>query len=108
MRYIRKKYLQQGLAKIPENAFKVLLSHHPDFIEDAFAANIPLTLAGHTHGGQVNVARHSLLPLNYKYMRGLYRQGNLAGYVSTGAGNWLPFRIGCPPEVSVFTLSALS
>ncbi|QJW48764.1 metallophosphoesterase [bacterium BFN5] len=38
---------------IPQNAFKILLSHHPDFIYNAFEAEIPLTLTGHTHGGQV-------------------------------------------------------
>jgi predicted MPP superfamily phosphohydrolase len=108
MRAIKQAFLQEGLKAVPENAFKVLLSHHPDFIEDAFKAGIPLTLTGHTHGGQVNVAGHSLLPVHYKYMRGLYRQGDLAGYVSKGAGSWLPFRLGCPAEISVFTLSALS
>lgn len=108
MRSIKQSYLQQSLEKVPESACKILLSHHPDFIDNAFQAGIPLTLTGHTHGGQVNVAGHSLLPVQYKYMRGLYRQGDLAGYVSTGTGNWLPFRLGCPAEISVFTLSALS
>jgi predicted MPP superfamily phosphohydrolase len=107
MRQVTQDFLRKALNKTPENAFKILLSHHPDFIDNAFDAGIPFTLTGHTHGGQVNVAGHSLLPVQYKYMRGLYRQGELAGYVSTGAGNWLPFRLGCPAEIAVFTLSAL-
>jgi predicted MPP superfamily phosphohydrolase len=105
MRTVREKYLKLGLEKVPQGAFKILLSHHSDFIDDAFKARIPLTLTGHTHGGQVNVAGHSLLPVQYKYMRGVYRQGDFVGYVSTGTGNWLPFRLGCPAEISVFTLS---
>lgn len=105
MRFVRKSYLEKGLEGVPEDAFTVLLSHHPDFIEDAFHKGIPLTLAGHTHGGQVNIAEHSLLPVKYKYMRGLYREQDMLGYVSTGAGSWLPFRICCPAEIAVFTLS---
>ncbi|MCE5286283.1 MAG: metallophosphoesterase [Pelosinus sp.] len=108
MRSVKQNFLQQAVEKVPDNAFKVLLSHHPDFIDNAFAAGLPLTLSGHTHGGQVNVFGHSLLPVKYKYMRGLYQQGDLVGYVSTGTGSWLPFRLGCPAEISVFTLSALS
>jgi predicted MPP superfamily phosphohydrolase len=100
----RSRMMGQTLSKIPDNAFAVLLSHHPDFIGNAFDAGIPLTLSGHTHGGQIALFGRSLLPLQYRYMRGMYKQGNLYGYVHTGTGNWLPFRLGCPAEVAVFTL----
>ncbi len=102
---VRKRYFSQAVQGIPAGAFPVLLAHHPDFFDNAFAGGIPFSLAGHTHGGQVNVFGKSLLPVEYKYMRGLYRQGDSCGYVSVGAGHWLPLRLGCPAEVSVFTLT---
>jgi predicted MPP superfamily phosphohydrolase len=41
------------------------------------------------------------------YVRGLYRDGNSALYVSTGLGTiGVPIRIGAPPEVSLIRLCA--
>ena len=103
----RQLYMEKTLRNVPDEAFSILLSHHPDFIDNAFEAKIPLTLSGHTHGGQIGLFGRTLLPLSYKYMRGMYQRENMYGYVSTGAGNWLPFRLGCPAEIAVFTLSRL-
>lgn len=89
---------------IPADAFKVLIAHHPDFLIDGFAARIPLTLAGHTHGGQVVVAGKPLFYSQASYIGGLYQENGVYGYVSSGAGQWFPFRLDCPPEVSLFTL----
>jgi len=101
----RKQYFSAANQAVPQSAFKVLIGHHPDVLFDGFAARIPLTLAGHTHGGQVIIAGRSLLT-PFHYMRGLYSEGGVYGYVSSGVGHWFPFRIGCPPEISVFTLMA--
>ncbi|MDF2874977.1 MAG: Calcineurin-like phosphoeSPTERase [Sporomusa sp.] len=90
---------------IPTNAFKILLAHHPDFLIDGFAAQIPLTLAGHTHGGQLIIGGKSLFN-THVYMRGLYQENGVYGYVSSGAGHWFPLRLGCPPEISMFTLTS--
>lgn len=100
----RQSMFAQSIEGVPANAFKILLSHHPDFIYNAFETDIPLTLTGHTHGGQVAVFGQSLLPVKYKYMRGLYRNHQSYGYVSTGTGSWFPFRLGCPAEITVFIL----
>ena len=100
----RRAMFAQAMKGVPETAFKILLSHHPDFIDNAFSAGIPLTLTGHTHGGQVALFGQSLLPVTYKYMRGLYQQNGSYGYVSTGTGSWFPFRLGCPAELAMFTL----
>jgi uncharacterized protein len=100
---------RQGFAAagrdVPPGAFTVLIGHHPDVLFDGFAAGIPLTLAGHTHGGQVVVGGKSLLS-SYRYMRGLYRENGVYGYVSSGTGHWFPFRLGCPAEISVFMLKS--
>ena len=104
----QQQVMHDDLAKartgVPEQAFCILLAHHPDFFNEAFAASIPLTLSGHTHGGQVALFGHSLLPIQYQYMRGMYQINRCYGYVSTGTGQWLPFRLGCPAEVAFFTL----
>lgn len=104
----QQQVIQDALARarenVPQEAFSILLAHHPDFLTEAFQARIPLTLSGHTHGGQVALFGHSLLPVQYKYMRGMYQEQGCYGYVSTGAGQWLPFRLGCPAEVVFFTL----
>jgi hypothetical protein len=70
-----------------------------------------LTIAGHTHGGQVNF---ELLHDNVNvarfftpYVRGLYRQANASVYVSSGIGTiGLPVRLGAQPEISVLRLCA--
>lgn len=99
-----RRMLGEALAGIEGDATKILLSHHPMLIDYAYEAGIGLSLTGHTHGGQVAFFGQALLPVRYKYMRGMYRQGNQYGYVSAGAGSWFPFRLGCPAEIAVFTL----
>lgn len=96
--------LDQALEGAPEFSTKILLSHHSALIDQAYESGIDLTLTGHTHGGQFAVLGYSLLPVRYKYMRGMYQEGDKYGYVSTGAGSWFPFRLGCPAEIAVFTL----
>lgn len=86
--------------------FSILLSHHPDFLPAAFVRNIRLTLAGHTHGAQIGwVGGRSALDFAYPYMRGIYHGHGNMGFVSSGAGHWLPFRLNCPPELTVFTIT---
>lgn len=99
-----KDYIATACAKILPEQFTLLLAHHPDFLPAAFSRDIRLTLAGHTHGGQVGWGRRSAFHFLYPYMRGVYQDGRNMAYVSSGAGHWLPFRLNCPPEVSLITL----
>ncbi len=42
----------RGLMKHRQpDAFPILLAHHPQAFDAAVKADLPLTLAGHTHGG---------------------------------------------------------
>ncbi|WP_426754873.1 metallophosphoesterase [Myxococcus sp. Y35] len=82
------------------------LTHHPDFFPLAAERGARLTLAGHTHGGQVAFLGVPAFWFAFKYMLGRYRQGDHQLYVSGGTGHWLPFRIGVPAEVTVLTLRA--
>ncbi len=99
-----KDYAARALDGLPPGAVTVLLAHHPDFFDDAAAYGVDLVLSGHTHGGQIGFMGVPLVPPVFKYMRGLYRVGNTLGYVHPGNGSWFPFRLGCPPEIAVFTL----
>lgn len=99
-----RRYIDIACGNRPLNDFTVLLAHHPDFLPVAFERNIHLTLSGHTHGGQVGWGQRSAFEFMYPYMRGVYGKEQSFGFVSSGAGHWMPFRLNCPPEVSVITL----
>jgi uncharacterized protein len=81
----------------------ICLSHHPDFFPFAAERGALLTLAGHTHGGQVAAFGRPLV-VAYDHMHGWYHRGDSHLYVSAGTGHWLPIRIGVPAEVVVITL----
>ena len=91
------------LAMRKAGAFPILLAHHPHAFD--FAKEVPLTLAGHTHGGQImfseNVGPGSWL---FRYWSGLYERDDRALVVSNGVGNWFPLRIGAPAEIVHLTL----
>jgi hypothetical protein len=82
------------------------LTHHPDFFPLAAERGAKLTLAGHTHGGQVGFWRIPLFSFAFEHMLGRYRRGGSHLYVSGGTGHWFPFRMGIPAEVTVLTLRA--
>lgn len=68
---------------------------------------IPLTLCGHTHGGQFGIRPlgWSLAGVFLKYHMGLYKEGDSQMYVNTGTGYWLvPVRLGMTPEITVVEL----
>jgi len=101
----------------PDRAFRgiqpgeptIAMTHNP-FMFGAMSAQDCVTLAGHTHGGQVNVPVITPLLLRWRmrYQRGWYREPTGPGrmYVSRGLGVvGLPFRLGSYPEISVFDLS---
>ncbi|MBR6013190.1 MAG: metallophosphoesterase [Selenomonadaceae bacterium] len=103
----KKNFLEQALQNVPYDAVCILLAHHPEFIDNGIEKNIPLTLTGHTHGGQIGFFGMALLPL-FKYTRGMVEKNNCFGYVHVGNGSWFPFRLGCPPEIAYFTLKKIS
>lgn len=102
-------HVDAALAHRPEGVPVILLAHHPHAFDQAAARGVPLTLAGHTHGGQFAFSypggRVSLGNLMFKYVAGPYSKGESYLYVNRGLGNWFPMRVGVPPEVSLITLS---
>jgi predicted MPP superfamily phosphohydrolase len=88
----------------------LLLSHRPEIFPQAAARAIPLTLAGHWHGGQVKLrlpgVAISLAHLRTPYPEGLYRINASHLYVSRGIGTtFTPVRLNAPPEVTLFHLT---
>ena len=88
------------------DAFPLLLAHHPHAFDAAARAGIPLTLGGHTHGGQIMLnSELGAGPLMYRYWSGLYRKPTgQAAVISNGAGNWFPLRTAAPAEILHLTL----
>ena len=98
--------IDKSLQGRPDGAFTILMSHRPDALDYAATKQIGLTLAGHTHGGQVGLFGRSVFEPAFpqKYLWGTYRKDQSLLYTSSGAGHWFPFRLGCPPEAPLLEL----
>jgi uncharacterized protein len=88
----------------------ILLSHHPEIFPQAAGQGIPLTLAGHYHGGQIKLSLPgvdlSLAHLMTPYPEGLYHLKGCHLYVNRGIGTtFTPVRLNARPEVTVFHLT---
>jgi len=88
---------------------KILLAHSPEIFRKVRGKGINLVLAGHTHGGQINLPIFSnlILPLKYdkKYKNGLFKENSIYLYVNRGVGEaFLPIRINAPPEITLIEL----
>jgi uncharacterized protein len=109
----------------------ILLSHNPNSFNRAAELGIELSLAGHTHGGQIQVEilDHRLSPAHFvtDYIAGLYRRPlsipsqtlgtkpvlpasilqrpSASLYVNRGLGTvGAPVRLGVPPEITLLVL----
>ena len=105
----KERYLVGAGHLVVPGAMNVLLSHNPDVFPVAAQQGYNLLLAGHTHGGQINVEilDESITPIRFftPYVYGLYRSGTAAAYVTRGIGTiGIPARIGAAPEISVLVL----
>ncbi len=88
-------------------SFRICLCHQPQGWQQAVAAGAHLTLAGHTHGGQIALTRRNLnvARIGTRYIAGPYRRDDAFLYVSRGVGvGAVPVRVGAPPEIDLLTL----
>ena len=86
-------------------AFPILLAHHPHAFDFAADLGLPLTLAGHTHGGQLMLtSKVGAGSAMFRYWSGLYQKNSRALVVGNGTGNWFPVRINAPAEIIHLTL----
>lgn len=87
------------------DAFPVLLAHHPHAFDAAVENGLPLTLTGHTHGGQLMLDKNiGVGPMLFRYWSGFYKRGDSQLIVSNGVGNMFPIRINAPAEIVHITL----
>jgi uncharacterized protein len=100
--------LRAALGGRPATGATVLVSHNPDVLPEV-PTEIPLTLSGHTHGGQVVLPGVGALYTSSRYgdrfLAG-WVEGPARGYVSRGLGvTSVPIRINCPAELTILDLA---
>lgn len=93
-----------ALEAVPQGAKVLAMSHGPTVI-DELGRRASLVVAGHTHGGQVYLPLFTEALLKMRWRRGLYEEGGVPLYITSGVGNSvLPIRFGVPPEVVLLTV----
>ena len=98
-----RKEIAALMARRDPDAWPLLLAHHPHAWDSA--DGIPLTLSGHTHGGQLMLnERLGAGPVLFRYWTGLYTRPGRTLVVSNGVGNWFPVRMNAPAEILHLTL----
>lgn len=96
-------------AGVPEDEFRIVLQHNPDYVEYHDAGRYDLQLSGHFHGGQIRlpVLGAPAVPSRFgrKYLCGIKEHNGHRLYVTRGIGmTLLPLRVDCPAEVSLIEL----
>jgi predicted MPP superfamily phosphohydrolase len=103
------RYLEGVDALMLPDTANILFSHNPNTFDRAAELGIDLSLAGHTHGGQITLEFISpdLSPgrLITPYVRGWFQQGQSQLYVNRGIGTIaVPVRFGSLPEITLYEL----
>jgi predicted MPP superfamily phosphohydrolase len=91
-----------------DSPLRILLSHSPDQLPWAKVNDIDLMLAGHTHGGQIQlpVLGPLLSPSRFgvKYASGTFFEGPTLMHVSRGVSGTRHVRLKAPPELTQLEL----
>jgi predicted MPP superfamily phosphohydrolase len=104
------RYLEGCERLVTPDLINVLLSHNPNVFDRAAEMRIDLTLAGHTHGGQLSLEfihrGLCLSRLATPYVSGLYQKPGGQLYVNRGIGTTgFPMRVGARPEITLIKLA---
>jgi uncharacterized protein len=104
------RYLEGCEKLVAPNLVNILLSHNPNVFDRAAEMGIDLTLAGHTHGGQLSLEfihrGLCLSRLGTPYVSGLYQKPGGQLYVNRGIGTTgFPIRVGARPEITLIELA---
>ncbi len=108
--WTRKPDIAGTLQKITDSGPVIILTHNPDIFPEV-PARVSLTLAGHTHGGQVSIPfiGRPRVPSQYqqRYAIGHIIEDNRHLFVTPGIGTSIyPVRFRVPPEISILTLTS--
>ena len=109
--HVVRRYLEGVESLVAPDTVNILMSHNPDTFDRAAELGIDLSLAGHTHGGQVALEfiSQELAPsrLVTPYVAGWFEKPGGQLYVNRGIGTiGVPMRVGAPPEITAFELTA--
>lgn len=109
-KWTRRQHIPETIAKVPAGSPIIALTHNPDVFPQVSTA-VPLLLAGHTHGGQVNLPLIGtpITPSDYgqRYAAGHVFENDHHLFVTSGIGtSIMPVRFRVPPEIVVLTLSS--
>ena len=106
--WTRPQHVNETIAKVPSDSPIIALTHNPDVFPN-LPQSVPLMLAAHTHGGQVNLPLIGtpIVPSRFgpKYTAGpIYENGHHL-FVTTGIGtSILPVRFRVTPEIVILTI----
>ena len=108
--WTRPQKVPETLAKIPSRSFVIALTHNPDVFQQ-LPITVPLLLAAHTHGGQVNfpLIGTPIVPSRFgqEYSAGHVFENDHHLFVTTGIGtSILPVRFRVPPEIVILTIES--
>ena len=108
--------VDKALTEVPDSSPRIVMMHNPDTFEQFPANTAPLSVAGHTHGGQVRVPGTPQWSwLRFTQKDKVYADGWAKGYgepsnqlyVNLGIGMSIaPIRLFCPPTLTFFTLQS--
>src|SRR6266851_1778255 len=98
------RYLEGSEKLVVPNMVNILLSHNPNSFDRAAELGIDLTLAGHSHGGQLSLSfvnrGLTLVRPETPYVSGWYEKPGSQLYVNRGIGTTgPPIRLGARPEI---------
>ncbi|MCR5130558.1 MAG: metallophosphoesterase [Prevotella sp.] len=99
--------VKKTLEGVKDDDCVIMIEHDPAVWRESILkeADIPLTLSGHTHGGQLSLFGIGTSTITQKEIHGLYDDGkDHQLYVTCGLGGLVPFRFGVTPEIVVITL----
>ncbi len=104
------RYLAGCEKLVAPDMVNILLSHNPNVFDRAAELGIDVTLAGHTHGGQLSLEflhrGWCLSRLATPYVSGLYQKPGGQLYVTRGIGTTgFPIRVGARPEITLLELT---
>jgi predicted MPP superfamily phosphohydrolase len=104
------RYLEGSEKLVMPDMVNILLSHNPNSFDRAAELGIDLTLAGHSHGGQLALSfvnrGITLVRPETRYVSGWYEKPGSQLYVNRGMGTTgPPIRLGARPEITVLELT---
>ena len=107
--FTRGDQLSQTLARIGNDEPVLVLTHNPDIFPKV-PDRVSLTLAGHTHGGQVNfpIVGRLIVPSRFgqRYAYGFIEESGRKLFVTGGVGtSILPVRFRVAPEIVILRLT---